>query len=119
MPLDTELQALAVGSNACLVCMSSQTYMLWKSNCNQPTGSWPLQAPGVNVLTVLSGGVLTAYKNNYLDLQWNKAAYVLFNQRACGQVVRASHQGLTPSAEVQAVVGAAVPSLPADAPRLP
>ena len=63
-----QLQALAAGSDAYLACMSSKTYLPGETDCNPPTDNGPLQAQGVNVLTVL-----TACKANYLDTQGKSA----------------------------------------------
>ena len=53
--------------------MSSKTYLPGSANCNVPTTA-PLQAQGVSVLTVL-----TAWKSNYLNAQWDKGANILIN----------------------------------------
>ena len=93
-----ELQVLAAGSDAYLECMSSKTYLPGETDCNPPTDNGPLQAQCVNVLTVL-----TACKANFLDSQWDQAAYILLNQSVFGQAVRAPYPDLALSASAQAV----------------
>ena len=78
--------------------MSSKTRLPGETDRNPPTDNGPLQAQGVNVLTVL-----TACKANRLDSPWDQAAYVLLNQSVFGQVVRAPYPDLALSASTQAV----------------
>ena len=70
-----ELQGMASTSDAYLACVSSRQYT-GKGSCDSFLPTTPaLAAQGVSVLTVL-----TACKGNYLNMQWDKAAYILFNR---------------------------------------
>ena len=77
-----QLVAYASGADSYLACMSSKTYLAGQTNCNPPSAPL-LQSQGVSVLTVL-----TACKNNYLNMQWDKGAHILFNQTLFSQLVR-------------------------------
>ena len=69
-----QLQSMARGSDEYLACMSSKMYVQGSSDCSSLLPTVP-EFEGVSVLSVL-----TACKNNYMNSQWDKAAYVLFNQ---------------------------------------
>ena len=69
-----QLQAMADGSDEYLACMSSKLYNPGTSDCERFIPKVP-EFQGVSALTVL-----TACKNNYVNSQWDKAAYILFNQ---------------------------------------
>ena len=69
-----QLQEMAGGTDEYLACMSSKLYGQTPSSCDGLLRSVP-EFQGVSVLTVL-----TACKNNYVNLQWDKAAYILFNE---------------------------------------
>lgn len=74
-----QLQTMAEGFDEYLACMSSKLYDPETSNCDRFVHTVP-EFQGVSVLTVL-----TACKNNYMNSQWDKAAYILFNQTAFRQ----------------------------------
>jgi hypothetical protein len=69
-----QLQSMASGTDAYLACVSSKLYDQATSDCEELLPSVP-EFQGVSVLTVL-----TACKNNYMNSQWDKAAYMLFNE---------------------------------------
>jgi hypothetical protein len=71
-----QLQQMAYKSDEYLACVSGKQYSSSSGGCDSLLPRTPvLQAQGVSVLTVL-----TACKSNYMNMQWDKAAYVLFNQ---------------------------------------
>ena len=71
-----QLQEMAHQSDTYLSCVSSKQYSSGSGGCDRFLPSTPiLQAQRVSVLTVL-----TACKSNYMNMQWDKAAYILFNQ---------------------------------------
>ena len=70
--------------------------------CSQPQAP-VLQAQGVGVLTVI-----TACRTNYMNMQWDKAAYVLFNRSLFSQVVIASYPSLPPTQLVDTFGGCLV-----------
>jgi hypothetical protein len=75
-----QLQVMAVGADAYLACVSGKLYGP-KSNCDSLMPK-PPEFQGVSVLTVL-----TACKSNYMNSQWDKAAYMVFNETAFRQEI--------------------------------
>ena len=71
-----QLQEMAHTSDAYLACVSAKQYSSSTGTCDAllPHAA-ELQKQGVSVLTIL-----TACKSNFINMQWDKAAYVLFNQ---------------------------------------
>jgi hypothetical protein len=73
-----KLQSMAGEVDAYLACVSSKlTSKL--SNCDSLLPTVP-EFQGVSILTVL-----TACKSNYMNSQWDKAAYMVFNETAFQQ----------------------------------
>jgi hypothetical protein len=69
-----QLQNMAAGTDTYLSCVSNKLYNQATSNCDEFLPAVP-EFQGVSVLTVL-----TACKSNYMNSQWDKAAYMIFNQ---------------------------------------
>lgn len=84
-----QLQSMADGSDEYLACMSSKMYVQGSSDCASLMPTVP-EFEGVSVLTVL-----TACKNNFMNSQWDKAAYILFNQTVFAQELGRAPPDLT------------------------
>jgi hypothetical protein len=69
-----QLQNMAAGTDAYLACVSGKLYDPGTSNCDDLLPTVP-EFQGVSVLTVL-----TACKSNCMKSQWDKAAYMTFNE---------------------------------------
>ena len=76
-----QLQSMAAGADEYLACVSGKLYDQQTSNCDSLLPTAP-EFQGVSVLTVL-----TACKSNYMNSQWDKAAYMVFNATAFRQEV--------------------------------
>lgn len=94
-----QLQSMARGSDEYLACMSSRMYVQGSSDCASLLPTVP-EFEGVSVLTVL-----TACKNNYMNSQWDKAAYVLFNQTVFRQELERAQPDLSGLPSVVKSVG--------------
>ena len=94
-----QLQEMAGGTDAYLACMSSKLYGQTPSSCDGFLQVVP-EFQGVSVLTVL-----TACKNNYMNSQWDKAAYILFNETVFRQEIGSAPPDLTGLPSVVKSVG--------------